>query len=161
MHEWAENLGDSFQHSVIILFLLLWWEEDKTKHEGTICKPFEKMYFMGWTAEFRAEEQHLNKIKYILVPFIRLQLSVGTSWVNNWDEVHVTLCLSSRTGRQPFNKAASITPHQENNVLLDLINKNYFLPLLCVGGCMWVLCTLYMFTDVQNLVCSSEILFYL
>lgn len=47
-----------------------------------------------------------------------------TSWVNNWDGVCITLCLSSRRGTQPFNTAASITPHQENDVPLDPINKN-------------------------------------
>lgn len=48
-----------------------------------------------------------------------------TSWVNNWDGVCITLCLSSsRRGTQPFNTTASITPHQENDVPLDPINKN-------------------------------------
>lgn len=52
---------------------------------------------------------------------------MGTSWVNNWDGVYITLCLSSRRGTQPFNTAASITPHQENDVLLDPINKKIIL----------------------------------
>lgn len=61
-----------------------------------------------------------------------------TSWVNNWDGVCVTLCLSSRRGAQPFNTAASITPHQENDVLLDPINKNNTLNLMCVRVGVWV-----------------------
>ena len=55
-----------------------------------------------------------------------------TSWVNNWDGVCIALCLHSKRGTQPFNTAASITPHQENDVPLDPINKNNT---LCVCVC--------------------------
>lgn len=51
-----------------------------------------------------------------------------------------TLCLSSRTGTQPFNTAASITPHQENDVPLDPINKNNTPKLCSVSGAMSAFC---------------------
>lgn len=63
-----------------------------------------------------------------------------TSWVNNWDGVCITLCLSSRRGAQPFNTAASITPHQENDVPLDPINKNNTQNVTCVRVCCTCAC---------------------
>lgn len=72
----------------------------------------------------RATSKLKTKIKYESASLIRGQRTMETSWVNNWDGVCITLCLHSKRGTQPFNTAASITPHQENDVPLDPINKN-------------------------------------
>ena len=87
-----------------------------------------------WRSLKRSKGQHSNekKKKYVSASLIRVQCTMGTSWVNNWDGVCITLCLSSRRGTQPFNTAASITPHQENDVPLDPINNNNNLKLWCV-----------------------------
>lgn len=108
----------------------------KENLKETRCLPWgERWTTERWLAPQgvkRATSKLKTKIKYESASLIRGQRTMETSWVNNWDGVCITLCLHSKRGTQPFNTAASITPHQENDVPLDPINKIILRTCVCV-----------------------------